>query len=47
MSSNYQNGLLVQICIVSVGIAFGILQELVYHVHNKRAASGGSKRYVL
>ncbi|KAK3693209.1 inner membrane transporter yfaV [Podospora appendiculata] len=36
--SNYNTGLLIQICMVAVGIAFAILQEVIYLVHNRRVA---------
>nr|XP_036579614.1 major facilitator superfamily transporter [Colletotrichum truncatum]KAF6787222.1 major facilitator superfamily transporter [Colletotrichum truncatum] len=48
----YDKGLLTMIIMVSVGMAFALLQELVYFIHNKRVAQGkhrpkdGSKPYV-
>ncbi|KAI8287424.1 hypothetical protein K4K60_012519 [Colletotrichum sp. SAR11_57] len=48
----YDRGLLTMIIMVSVGMAFALLQELVYFVHNRRVAQGkhkskdGSEPYV-
>ncbi|KAF9873573.1 major facilitator superfamily transporter [Colletotrichum karsti] len=48
----YDKGLLTMIIMVSVGMSFAILQELVYFVHNRRVAQGkhkpkdGSEPYV-
>ncbi|KAK6225233.1 inner membrane transporter yfaV [Colletotrichum tabaci] len=39
----YQTGLRTQIIMVSVGMAFAILQVVIYTVHNKRVASGKHK----
>ncbi|KAJ0167394.1 putative transporter [Colletotrichum tanaceti] len=48
----YDKGLLTMIIMVSVGMAFALLQEAVYFVHNRRVAQGkhtpkdGSEPYV-
>ncbi|KAF6833982.1 inner membrane transport protein yfav [Colletotrichum musicola] len=39
----YDKGLLAMIIMVSVGMAFALLQELVYFVHNRRVAQGKHK----
>ncbi|WYZ43432.1 hypothetical protein EsH8_VI_001131 [Colletotrichum jinshuiense] len=39
----YQTGLRTQIIMVSVGMAFAILQVVIYTVHNKRVAQGKHK----
>ena len=40
---SYSKGLLIQICMVVVGIAFAMLQIVVYVVHNRRVAQGKHK----
>ncbi|KAK3940431.1 major facilitator superfamily domain-containing protein [Diplogelasinospora grovesii] len=37
---SYNNGLLIQICMVSFGLAAAMFQEATYIIHNRRAASG-------
>lgn len=50
--NSYGKGLLTMIIMVSVGMAFALLQEAVYFVHNRRVAQGkhtpkdGSEPYV-
>lgn len=41
--NSYDKGLLTMIIMVSVGMAFALLQELVYFVHNRRVAQGKHK----
>lgn len=40
---SYQTGLRTQIIMVSVGMAFAVLQVAIYTVHNRRVAEGKHK----
>lgn len=41
--NSYQTGLRTQIIMVCVGMAFAILQVVIYTVHNRRVAEGKHK----
>lgn len=43
VANSYRNGLLIQIGMVVVGIAFAALQIVIYVVHNRRVAQGKHK----
>lgn len=41
--NSYEKGLLIQICMVSAGIFFALMQIGIYVVHNRRVAEGKVK----
>jgi hypothetical protein len=40
---SYRRGLLIQICMVLVGMVFAALQVVIYVVHNRRVLQGKHK----